>query len=78
MFIQRLLSGIVLVLLAIAAICAGGNVLLGFITLLSLIGQFELYRVLKLEKSVLGLVGYLATIAYLIVGFKGATGALPG
>lgn len=69
MFIQRLLSGIVLVLVAIAAIYTGGNVLLVFVTLLSLIGQFELYRVLKLEKGILGLVGYLGTIAYEILLF---------
>lgn len=64
MFVQRLLSGIVLILLAVVAICTGGNVLLCFVSLLSLIGQFELYRVLKLEKSVLGVVGYFGTIAY--------------
>lgn len=69
MFIQRLLSGIVLILVAIAAICTGGNVLLCFVGLLSLIGQFELYRVLKLEKSILGLAGYLGTIAYEILLF---------
>lgn len=64
MFIQRLLSGIVLVIVAIASIYFGGNVLLLLVGLLSLIGQFELYRVLKLEKSALGFAGYLATIAY--------------
>lgn len=64
MFVERLISGIVLVALAIGAIWAGGNVLFAAIMLLSLIGQFELYRVIKMEKTVLGLLGYLATVGY--------------
>ena len=50
MFIERLISGIILVILTIAAIWAGHPILLGVVCILSLIGQFELYRVLKLEK----------------------------
>lgn len=64
MFIERLISGIILVILTIAAIWAGHPILLGVVCILSLIGQFELYRVLKLEKSVLGIAGYVATIGY--------------
>lgn len=64
MFKERLLSGIVLVILAIGAIYTGGVLLLCAVGILSLIGQFELYRVLKLEKSALGYAGYLATIGY--------------
>lgn len=64
MFKERLLSGIVLVILAIGAIYSGGVLLLLAVGLLSLIGQYELYRVLKLEKCTLGYAGYLATIAY--------------
>lgn len=64
MFGERLISGIFLVAFAIAAIWAGGNVLLGVVAVLSLIGQFELYRVIKVEKSALGFLGYGATIAY--------------
>lgn len=64
MFVERLISGIILVVLAIAAIWVGHPVLLFAMGLLSLIGQFELYRVLKLEKTPLGWLGYIATIGY--------------
>lgn len=64
MFVQRLLSGIFLLVLAFITIISGGNILLGTITILSFIGQFELYRVLKLEKSSLAYIGYVFTILY--------------
>lgn len=64
MFITRLISGIILVALALLFICTGGNVLLGVMLVLSLIGMFELYRIFKVEKTVLGALGYLACIAY--------------
>ena len=64
MFVERLISGIVLVVLAIASIYCGGTVLLGVVMALSLIGQFELYRVIGMEKKVLGYIGYFATLCY--------------
>ena len=45
MFKARLLSGIVLVAAAIALVTAGGDILLLGLMLVSLIGQFELYRI---------------------------------
>lgn len=71
MFITRLISGIVLVALALLFICTGGDILLGVMLVLSLIGMFELYRVFKVEKSLPGFMGYLACIAfYLDLRFK--------
>ena len=69
MFKERLISGILLVVLAILAIVTGNMVLLLTVFVLSLIGQYELYRVLGLEKSMLGAGGYLATIAYEVLVF---------
>lgn len=66
MFKTRLLSGIVLVILAIGFIILGGDILLAVIGLISLIGMYELYRVLKIEKSVIGIMGYLAAIVYFL------------
>ncbi|MDD6156280.1 MAG: phosphatidate cytidylyltransferase [Lachnospiraceae bacterium] len=66
MFKTRLLSGIVLVILAIGFIILGGDILLAVIGLISLIGMYELYRVLKIEKSVIGIIGYLAAIVYFL------------
>lgn len=64
MFKTRLLSGIVLVAVALALIITGGNVLLAGLTIISLIGIFELYRVFHIEKTLAGMVGYIAVLVY--------------
>ena len=64
MFKTRLLSGIVLVAVALALIITGGNVLLAGLTIVSLIGVFELYRVFQIEKTLVGAVGYIAVVVY--------------
>ena len=50
MFRTRLISGIVLVALAIAAILAGKQVVFAVCAALSFIGLFEYYRVVGLER----------------------------
>ena len=52
MFKTRLLSGIVLVILAIALILAGGDVLLFATLVISCIGMYELYRVFGVENRI--------------------------
>lgn len=64
MFKTRLLSGIVLVVLALIFLIAGGPVLLAGMGVISLIGMFELYRVFGVEKSLPGAVGYAAAICF--------------
>ena len=64
MFKTRLISGIVLVALALLLIITGGNVLLGALCVISLIGMFELYRIFKIEKEPAGVAGYIAAIVY--------------
>ena len=64
MFRARLFSGIVLVLLAIILVTTGGKLLYCVTALLSLIGMYELYRVMGIEKKALGTAGYLACITY--------------
>lgn len=64
MFKTRLISGIMLVVIALVVIITGGNVLLGVMGAVSLIGMFELYRVFQIEKSLAGMVGYVAAILY--------------
>lgn len=66
MFKTRLLSGIVLVAVALALIITGGNVLLCGLGIISLIGMFELYRVFGIEKEIAGFAGYLAAVLYYI------------
>lgn len=64
MFKTRLISGIVLVALALVCIIQGDTLLLTVSGLISLIGLFELYRVFGIEKSCAGAAGYLAVILY--------------
>ena len=72
MFRVRLISGIVLVLLAVLLVPAGGALLYCATGAISLIGMFELYRVMGIEKKAPGLVGYLACVAYYgLVWFDG-------
>ncbi len=51
MFKTRLLSGIVLVILALVFIITGNDLLLAVTGIISLIGLYELYRVFKIEKK---------------------------
>lgn len=64
MFKTRLLSGIVLVILAIILILTGGKVLLLATNIISWIGMFELYRVFKVEKTPLAIISYIITGLY--------------
>ena len=72
MFTKRLVSGIILVILAIIIVGKGGALLYCVTALISLIGLFELYRVLKIEKNAMGVVGYLTALSYYgLVWFDG-------
>ncbi|HHT87802.1 MAG TPA: phosphatidate cytidylyltransferase [Clostridiales bacterium] len=64
MFMTRLISGIILLAVAISVILLGDNVLFGAVLVISLVGMSELYRIMKIEKAVLGIIGYLAAIGY--------------
>ncbi|MDD3338909.1 MAG: phosphatidate cytidylyltransferase [Lachnospiraceae bacterium] len=74
MFKTRLMSGIVLVLIALLTIICGGPVL--FVTLLciSLIGMQELYRAMGVRKdgfNLLEIVGYVGVLIYYAVVYFG-------
>ena len=59
MFFTRLISGIILVLAAIFFFVQGGYFLLFALAVLSLLGLYELLRVLQMEKSSLAVVTYI-------------------
>ena len=71
MFTTRLVSGIVLVILALIFVGQGGALLLTASAVISCIGLFELYRVMKMEKKLPGLVGYVAAVSYYILLWRG-------
>ena len=58
MFKTRLISGIILVIVLIATVGTGGNVLFGLLAVVSLIGLTELYKVIS------GNSGLLCTALY--------------
>ncbi len=64
MFATRLISGIFLVIAAAFLLVKGGALLFAVSVILSLIGLFELYRVMKIETKLPGMVGYAAVAAY--------------
>ena len=70
MFRTRLISGIILVLIALAVIISGGPVLAATLFIISVIGLNELYRALGIEDrkfSPLAAVGYLGCAVYYIM-----------
>lgn len=63
-FLERLISGIVLVAVALITIIAGNDVLLATVGIISIIGLFEMNRVFKIEKDVTGIMGYVYVVLY--------------
>ena len=69
MFKTRLISGIVLVIIALATIISGSWILFFTLLAVSLIGMRELYKVMKVSDehvTVLELVGYFGAVLYYI------------
>ena len=64
MFKTRLLSGILLVIIALATIVTGGDVLFATLLMISFIGMTEIYKVLEISGTLLGIAGYVAAVAY--------------
>lgn len=69
MFVTRLISGIVLVAVALFTIISGGWILFATVTALSLIGAFELYRAAKVIENGkpfgrLACAGYIGILLY--------------
>ena len=64
MFKTRLLSGILLVIIALATIISGGDVLFATLLLISFIGMTEIYKILEIGGTILGIAGYVAAVSY--------------
>lgn len=67
MFKTRLLSGILLIIIALATIISGGDVLFATLLMISFIGMTEIYRVLEISGTLLGGVGYVAAAVYYLL-----------
>lgn len=64
MFVTRLISGIILMAITVTVMILGGNVLFGVLLMVSLVGMFELYRIVKIEKALPGILGYITAVIY--------------
>lgn len=64
MFYIRLFTGICLLIAAFICVSNGGWLLLSISMLLSLIGTFEMIRVFKLERSVVGYLAYISVFCF--------------
>jgi phosphatidate cytidylyltransferase len=71
MFKTRLFSSIILLAFTLTVVILGGNILFAALFIISLIGMMELYRVVKVNKALPGMIGYLAGICfYFLLYFK--------
>ena len=71
MFRTRLLSGIILLAIAITVVVLGGDILFATLFIISLIGMMELYRIVKMQKKFPAILGYAAGITfYLLLYFE--------
>ena len=71
MFKQRLISGIILVLIAFVTLYYGGFLTFFVVGAISLIGVFELLRVIQMEKSALGVIVYTGSVLFIITSWIG-------
>ncbi len=67
MFMVRLRSSVIVLTLTILFVVLGGDALFTAMGIISLIGMMELYRILKIHKTLLGVLGYLAGISYYLI-----------
>ena len=64
MFLTRLISGILLLTFTFVTMFLGGQLLLVTLFMISLLGLYELYKVMKFEDTPLACVGYLGAFAW--------------
>lgn len=77
MFKTRLLSGILLVIIALITLIMGGPVLFVTVAAISMIGLRELYQVFHIENKLLGGVGYFSVLLYYLLLLMESMGNLP-
>ncbi len=73
MFVTRLISGIILVMLALITVITGGPVLAVTLLFISLVGMYELYRIFKIEHATIGIIGYVTAMIYYSMIYLGKT-----
>lgn len=77
MFLTRLISGAVLLAAAFFLVNTGGIFLLLVSAVLALIGMYEFYRVIKIEKKNISYVGYIFAVIYYVFVYIQSCGCIP-
>ena len=77
MFLTRLISGAVLLAAAFFLVNTGGIFLLLVSAVLALIGMYEFYRVIKIEKKNISYVGYIFAVIYYVFVYIQSCGFIP-
>jgi phosphatidate cytidylyltransferase len=67
MFRTRLISGIVLLAITIAVVILGDDLLFGVLLVISMIGLYELYKIVNIHRSLPGILGYICCLSYYIL-----------
>lgn len=67
MFWVRFRSSVVIVILALLTMIIGKDLLFATVLVISLIGMYELYKILGFEKSILGIAGYITNIVWYVL-----------
>jgi len=67
MFRTRLISGIILLAIALSVVIIGGDLLFGVLIIIAMIGMMELNRVVNVHKSIPGILSYAAAILYYLL-----------
>lgn len=76
MFKQRAISAVILVILAAITLYFGGAVTCFVMCAVSLIGTMEMLRIYELNKKIIGIVAYIATILYYVCIYTGYSSLL--
>lgn len=71
MFWVRFRSAVILVIITLAAMILGNNLLFAILLAISVIGLRELYKVFKFENTLLAIVGYVSTLGWYAMLFFG-------
>jgi phosphatidate cytidylyltransferase len=67
MFRTRLISGIVLLIITIAVVILGDDLLFGVLLVISMIGLYELYKIVNIHRALPGILGYICCLSYYIL-----------
>ena len=70
---ERLISGVVLVIIALITVIMGGPILAALLMVVSVIGMTEIYKIRAIHYSLLGYIGYIGVILYYICIYMGMT-----